>query len=117
MTQQTAVKARPILNELARSNRVSNMSPLHLLRVIMVSVFVVELAIMLSLEPLFFDPDATFLELLVEGSIDAALLSFLVFPIVYHYAFRPLVEVIGQYQRTEKRWIRPIIFWRLYLPA
>ena len=102
MTQQTAVKARPILNELARSNRVSNMSPLHLLRVIMVSVFVVELAIMLSLEPLFFDPDATFLELLVEGSIDAALLSFLVFPIVYHYAFRPLVEVIGQYQRTEK---------------
>ena len=102
MTQPTTLKPGSILNDLVQSNRILNLSPLHLMRVIMMSVFVVELAIMLILEPLYFDPDATFPEILLEGTIDAALLSLFVFPIVYYYAFKPLVEVIGQYQRTEK---------------
>lgn len=102
MTQPTTFKPGPILTDLLQSNRVLNLSPLHLMRVIMISVFVVELAIMMTLEPLYFDRDAQFLEILVEGTVDAALLSIFVFPIVYYYAFKPLVEVIGRYQRTEK---------------
>ncbi|MEZ4594960.1 MAG: GAF domain-containing protein [Chloroflexota bacterium] len=102
MTQQTAFKPEPILTDATFKRHVLNLSPLHLMRVLMVSVFVVELAIMLTLEPLVFDPDARFIEILVEGTLDATLLSILVFPILYYYAFKPLVEVIGRYQRTEK---------------
>lgn len=102
MSNQTTFKPGPILTEFPRSKRVSNLSPLHLMRVLMISVFVVELAIMLTMEPLYFDPEATFRELLLEGTLDATLLSIFVFPIVYYYAFKPLVEVIGRYQRTEK---------------
>ncbi|MFZ1400532.1 MAG: GAF domain-containing protein [Candidatus Promineifilaceae bacterium] len=102
MTQQPAFKPEPILTDATFKQHVLNLSPLHLMRVLMVSVFVVELAIMLTLEPLIFDPDATFIEILVEGTLDATLLAILVFPILYYYAFKPLVEVIGRYQRTEK---------------
>ncbi len=102
MSNQTTFKPGPILTKLPQSNRVLNLSPLHLMRVLMISVFVVELTIMLTMEPLYFDPDATFRELLLEGTIDASLLAIFVFPIIYYYAFKPLVEVIGRYQRTEK---------------
>lgn len=95
-------KSEPFLTDVAGKLQILNLSPLHLVRVIMVSVFVVELAIMLSLEPLFFDPGASFSELLLEATVDASLLSIFVFPIIYYYAFKPMVEIIGRYQKTEK---------------
>lgn len=100
MNQPQTFKPRPILTQFS-SRDAWNSSPLHLIRLLVVSVFVVELAIMLLLEPLIFDVDASFRENLVEGLLDASLLSVVVFPFLYYYAFRPLVVLIERYQRTE----------------
>lgn len=102
MTEQQISNPKTILTKETSPPRALNLSPLRLMLILMLTVFVVELTIMLSLEPILFDPDTVFVELLFEGLVDATLLSILVFPIVYYYAFNPLVELIGRYQRTEK---------------
>jgi PAS domain S-box-containing protein len=98
---QKSFKPNPILTQLDPNDSL-NLSPWHLMRILVVSVFVVELAIMLIVEPLLFDPNTIFSELLLEGTLDATLLSIIVFPIIYLYAFKPLVQLVERYQRTEK---------------
>ena len=101
MNSLQTLKPKPILTPFSYKDAI-NLSPMHLIRLLVVSVFVVELAIMLLLEPLLFDIDTSFRENLIEGLLDASLLSVIVFPFLYYYAFKPLVGLIEQYQRSEK---------------
>lgn len=101
MNDPQPFKPGPILTQISPQDVLSS-SPWHLIRILIVSVFAVELAIMLLLEPLLFDIDTSFWENLFEGLLDASLLSFVVFPILYYYAFKPLVVLIERYQQTER---------------
>lgn len=69
--------------------------PGYLLLTTAVSIFVSEVFVMVILD--FLPPLAPFQESLV----DAALLSFLVFPSLYYFVFKPLNRHIAQCQRTE----------------
>lgn len=100
MNHQQVFKPGSILTQFDQKDAFS-LLPWRLMRILIISAFVVELAIMLLLEPLFFDIHATFQEHLLEGTLDATLLSIILFPFLYYYAFKPLVVLIEQYQRTE----------------
>lgn len=101
MNDSQTFKPRPILTQFSPRDALKS-SPWHLIRLLIISVFVVELAIMLLLEPLVFDIDTSFKETVIEGLLDASLLSVIVFPFLYYYAFKPLVVLVERYQRTER---------------
>lgn len=69
--------------------------PLRLMLLIAVSVFVAELGVMWFLSTL---PP---LSLHVEALVDALLLSVFVFPVLYAFAFRPLIMHIAERTRAE----------------
>jgi PAS domain S-box-containing protein len=83
------------------SNLALPTSPWHILAILTITVFIVELAIMAGIE-LIISPETSIALSVVEAIFDATLLTIIVFPMLYRYSFRPLVMYITEHQRIEK---------------
>lgn len=84
-----------------RPNLALPSSPWRILIILTITVFIVELAIMVGIE-FVISPEASIIISLVEAVFDAVLLTIIVFPMLYRYSFRPLVMYIAEHQRIEK---------------
>ncbi|MCB9419669.1 MAG: GAF domain-containing protein [Ardenticatenaceae bacterium] len=84
-----------------RLNLAIPMSPWRLLVVLTITVFIVELAIMVGIE-LVVSPEMSIALSITEAVFDATLLTIIVFPVLYRYSFRPLVLYLTDHQRIEK---------------
>ncbi len=83
----------------AISGKVS--SPLRLLAILTLTVFVVELAIMVGIE-FFINSKSSLLFRVVEAVFDATTLTLIVFPVLYRYSFRPLVSYVFAHQQVDQ---------------
>lgn len=76
-------------------------NPLYLLIILTVTVFVMELIIMLGIE-FFISPESSILLNMVEAIFDATVLTIVVFPVLYWFSFRPLVLYINDHNQIEQ---------------
>ncbi|MBE2224556.1 MAG: GAF domain-containing protein, partial [Anaerolineae bacterium] len=76
-------------------------NPFYLLVLLTITVFVMELIIMLGIE-FFISPETSVLLNIVEAIFDATLLTIVVFPVLYWFSFRPLVLYINDHHKIEQ---------------
>ncbi len=89
------------INDEVTTSPINSFAPMRLLAILTITVFVVELVIMVGIE-FFISPESSVLLNVVEAVFDATVLAIVVFPMLYRYSFRPLVLYIADHQRIEK---------------
>ncbi len=77
------------------------LSPRRLLLFTLVAIYLTELVVMLFIEVLFNEPLAMPFHV-AETFLDATILAVLVFPLIYHFSFRPLRNSLNALSKTQE---------------
>lgn len=102
--QRAEAFIRPIHKDFILDDEIADLdlptSPWRILVILTITVFVMEFIIMVGIEFVVTRSTSLWVDLF-EATLDATLLTIVVFPVLYRYSFRPLVMYIADHKRIE----------------